>query len=259
MSSGNYRQQWRELAIEKKLSIVVVPVLIAAISVGIPLLAQGGGSDPPAPSPTAATAALQVVDLAVTGGDVSKPGGYDNTQAIDLTVRNTGDVVSVVTRARLVVRDTGMLTICQAGGGLGPSETYDVQLPADAAKGETVDAKVSQQIQPGAADRFDIRLDVPEPERQTGFWLYQLDVLLSHDGAPKPLQAGTVLVSAPYLPAPGVFWSGTENKESYEGAGSAEVKRCLQDNEATLERMLAVDGERSPQMGPGLLEPPAGL
>jgi hypothetical protein len=126
-----------------------------------------------------------------------------------------------------------------------------VQLPTDAAKGETVDAKISQQVQPGDADRFDIRLDVPEPERRTGFWLYQLDVLLRHDAAPKPLQAGTVLVVVPYLPVPEVFWSGTKNKDD---RGASE-KRCLQDNEATLERMLALDGERSPRMSLDLLEP----
>ncbi len=257
MSSGNYRQQWRELGIEKKLSIVIVPVLIAAISVSIPLLAQGGDSSSPAPSPTAAAAALQVVDLAVTGGDL-RANDLEDTQAIDLTVRNTGDVVSVVTRARLVVRDTGFVEICQAGGGLEASESYDVLLPGEVAKGETFEAKVSQQILPGSADRFELRLDVKEPDRQLGRYLYQLDVLLLHDAAREPLAAGTVVVSAPYMPDHHDFWSGTEFKDSFEGPGSAEVKQCLQDNEAAFKRMVALDGERVPELTLDLLEVPPG-
>ena len=42
---GNLRRNWAELSFEKKLSIVVVPLLLAVISAGLPILLSGGGDD----------------------------------------------------------------------------------------------------------------------------------------------------------------------------------------------------------------------
>jgi hypothetical protein len=81
-------------------------------------------------------------------------------------------------------------------------------------------------------------------------------VQLLHDAAPEPLPAGTVIVSAPYMPDHFDFWSGTESKESFEGPGSAQVKQCLQDNEAAFKRMLELEGERAPELTRDLLEAP---
>lgn len=42
---SNLRRSWAELSLEKKLSIVVVPLVVAAIGAGVPLLAADGGGE----------------------------------------------------------------------------------------------------------------------------------------------------------------------------------------------------------------------
>jgi hypothetical protein len=250
-------REWRELSFEKKLGLVVVPLLGTVIGVTVPILASGHGSSKPSEA-TAPTENLQVVDLAVSGGEPHGPIGPPlKPPTIDLTVRNVGQVVSIVKRIGFRVRATGFVKICQAGGGLEPSKNYNILLPPHARSGELLMYKVSQQIAPNAADRFTIRFDIPEPDRQLGYYMYQLDVLLFHDQAKRPVPAGTVVISAPFLPTGDVFWSGVpaNQRASYEIPGSAEVKACLVANEATYKRMLSIDGERSPLMTRARLKP----
>jgi hypothetical protein len=252
---GNLRRNWAQLSFEKKLSIVVIPLLLATIAAGIPLLAGGGDSSSTGSSESDARAPrsnLEIVDLAVTGGSLR--GDPKAIQTIDVTVRNAGDLVSVVKRMGFRVRATALLKICQAGGGLEASEGYKVILPPDPEPGQLVEAKVSQQIGPGRADRFTLGLDVPEPARQYGDRLYQLDVLLYHDTMKRPVHAGTVVAAAPYLPDKSYFWSGQINPKSDEWGGpDSPVWQCFDNNEAELERMLALRGQRSPELSDALL------
>lgn len=251
----NLRRSWAELSFEKKLSIVIIPVLLALISVGVPILVSGDGGDGGASNGQTTDrprSSLEVIDLAVTSG--SPRGTPEAIQKIDLTVRNAGDLVSVVKRLGLRIRASGLLRICQAGGGLEASEAYKVELPPDPAPGEVVEAKVSQQIPPGEADRFTVGLDVPDPARQFGDRLYHLDVLIYHDTEKRPIRAGTVLASAPYLPNNYYFWSGQPYPRSeLRGEAGTQVAKCLDANEATLKRMLTLEGERSPALSRDLL------
>jgi hypothetical protein len=247
------RRQWSELAFEKKLSIVVVPLVVALLGIAVPVLqlfgdddGDDGGRAPAGPAPS-----LEIVDLAVTDGDPRAEPRV--TQAIDLTLRNRGDLVAIVTGVSLRVRETAFLEICQGGGGLEVSETYDVLLPPDAEPGQVIESKVSQELAPGAADRFVLRLDVPDPDRQLGQYLYQLDVLVSHDAARTPLRAGTVLVSAPFLPTEFAFY--TPNRDLYSAPEAARERRCSQRNESTFRDFLALDGERQPGLSEQLLAP----
>jgi hypothetical protein len=253
-------QRWRELSFEKKLAGVIVPVLVTAISVTVPILAGGSGSkETPvaAASPPAHTAKLQVLDLAVSGGN---PGvllrDRPTPSKIDLTVRNAGSLVSVLTRLGLRVRATGFVAICQAGGGLEPSKNYDVLLPPRAHIGQLIRYKLSQQVAPNNADRFTVRVDVPEPARQLGTYLYQLDVLLFHDQARAPVKAGTVIVAAPFVPTPPDFWSAAPAKwrAEFAGAASGPVKECMMKNEAVYRTILALKGERSSLLNKDVLK-----
>ena len=109
---GNLRRNWAELSFEKKLSIVVVPLLLAAIGTGVPILIGALGEDASAPPPEPAPRpSLEVVDLAVTGGENEDP-----LQAVDVTVRNAGDLVSIVRGMELHVRASAPLTVCTGGG-----------------------------------------------------------------------------------------------------------------------------------------------
>jgi hypothetical protein len=234
-------RQWRKLTFEKKLGISV-PLLIASITgVLVPVLLSSGGE----PAASKHESQLEVVDLSAADGS-RKLGAEDPLQALDITVRNLGDTVSVVKRVGLRVLDHGVIKVCQAGGGLEPSAQYKVILPPRPVKGALVSAKLSQQIPAGEADRFIIGMDLPNPARQSQDVIYQLQVLLFHDTSKEPLDAGTVLVSAPRRIFAQDFWSSVP--VSARAAFAGEVGDCLQTNEKTAKRMLKLDGERPPSM-----------
>ncbi len=174
---------------------------------------------------------------------------------LDLTVRNIGDQPAVIKRLGLRVRDTGLLRIPQAGGGLEPSKDYDVLLPARPRVGELAVYKLSQEVEPRASDRFTVRLDEPEPYRQIGPRLYELDVLLYHDTSMAPVKAGTALVAVPYLPSKDLFWAGVapDSRSGWAGSGALST---MKGNEKTFRRMLALPGERSPEMNSELVDVP---
>lgn len=148
-----------------------------------------------------------------------------------------------------------MLTIPQAGGGLEPSRNYDILLPPEPRAGQLVRYKLSQQVEPGTSDRFTVRMDQPEPERQLGIRLYQLEVLLYHDTATAPLKAGTALVATPYVPDKLYFATGIppDLRAGYKGS---DALGTMQTNEATLRRMLALDGERAAGLDADLVDVP---
>ena len=243
---GNLRRNWAELSFEKKLSIVVVPILLAAIGTGIPILVGALGDDDtprsprqdPTPRPN-----LEVVDLAVTGGENREP-----LQAIDVTVRNSGDLVSIVKRMALRIRASAPLTTC-TGGGAGPlpsSQRYEVLLPLKPAPEQRVEAKLSQQIGPGEVDRFTVALNVPD----TALFrtqLYQLDVLLYLDSGERPFAAGPVVASAPYPPSEYDF------PAAWPPAVRRQFEDCFETNQANFRRILALEGERAPALTLDLL------
>jgi hypothetical protein len=241
----NLRDQWREISLEKKLAMFVAPVVVAILSgILVPVLtgAFSGGDGAPKRS-----AKLEVVDLAVGGGTFQRllSGPPSKLQFVDVTVRNTGDLVSVIKRASFRIQAFGFLRICGAGGGLEPSENYNVTLPPRPKIGDEVAAKVSQQIAPNAVDRFTFRLNVPFRAMQLGTYLYQLDVKLFRDTEPRPLDAGKVLVSIPYTPNRVGYFPPPDGRSGFP--------ECERPNLATFKRVVALEGVRSPNLSEGLL------
>jgi hypothetical protein len=229
------RQQWREISLEKKLAMFVAPVVVAvATAVIVPRVTGqtgggGGGS-------TTKEAGLQVVGLDVASGP--------DAPSVDVTLRNTGDTVSVVTGAVLTVRDFGLVGPCVSSAALEPSAAYDVELPLDPAKGETIAVDLSQQLPADTADRFTLRMNVRDPSLHGGPRLYALGIGLRHDDAATPLDAGTAVVSAPHLPATSSFPGHLP-----EGADAdPDAAGCAEENLSTYERFLALDAERPPEM-----------
>lgn len=237
MPSGRLRDQWNDLGLEKKLGVVVVPLVVAAVTVGVPLLAGHGG--PPEPKPK-----LELVDLAVRSGDSGRliriRRNHDpeftpfKPPRADITVVNSGKLVSVVKRIDFNVVDSGLVRICQGGGGLEPSKNYKVLLPPSPHRSDSIRFKVSQQVPPGRADRFTVSFDVPEPARQEGDRLYALDVLVYHDTAGRPIRAGRILIAAPLDPDTRYF---------------DRVQRpCSTHNEQVFRRLFAVRATRAPNL-----------
>jgi hypothetical protein len=248
------RRQWSEFSLEKKLG-VLSPVAIAVVTgVVVPILLSGGSSDSE-PSSDDREAQLEVIDLAVTDGTVLTPERLD-PPSVDLTVRNAGRLVSIVKRVGLRVLEFGAVEICQQGAGLRPSASYDVLLPTNPDEGQFFEVKVSQQIPPGEADRFTLRLEVPEDAFFRGRYLYQLEVLLYHDTDPEPISAGKALVSVPTLPDHRYFWSAVPPslRDSYRGSEVKSIRQCLKRNDETFRELLALEGERSGQLTLELME-----
>ena len=133
---------------------------------------------------------------------------------------------------------------CEGGAGLDPSVEYDVILPAEPERGETVEVDVSQQVPANSADRFTVRLTTPEENLGDGTRLYQLDVELLHDAAARPLEAGTVLVAVPFDPDSRLLSLGSGQPDDYP----ADLRACYETNEATFLDVLELEGERSPEL-----------
>ncbi len=234
------RKQWREISLEKKLAMFVAPVVVAVVTaIVVPRVTGASGDDGGGSTTVSVTTrdeVLEVVDLAATSGP--------DAPAIDVSVRNIGDAVSVVTGAVLTVRDFELIGPCVQGAALPPSAAYEVELPVDPAKGDTVDVDLSQQIPAGTADRFLMRMHVPQLKAAEGSRLYALDVALRHDAAGEPLPAGTAIVAVPHLPATSFFpFDLPEGADAVPGAHD-----CAEKNLADYERFLELDAVRPPEM-----------
>ena len=177
---------------EKKLSIVIIPLVTTFIGVGVPLaLTTGGGGD---------QGSLAPAGLAVT----NEP---DKTPRIDLLLRNTSEDVAVIDRVEFRVLDFERSEgdNCPKGGADIPvSETYELVLPAEDGAGRTATIDTAQQLRPGEADRFSFRASLDDP---SAVWLsenpllgearfFQLEAHVYHDGEPKPLLAGQAILRA---------------------------------------------------------------
>jgi hypothetical protein len=237
MSRKSLRAKWSEIPFERKIAMFVAPIFVAVASAFLVRLLSGGSGG----GERRATK-LEVVDLVVGGGairDVDEPA---DPPFIDITLRNAGDLISIVKRARFTVRSFGVIERCEGGAGLDPSVQYDVELPVDPQPG-ILEVKVSQQVPPNEADRFTFRLGVADPDPRFDPYIYQLDVALFHDTEERPLPVGAVLVSTPTLPNPFSLDPG----EALEGD-------CFERNIATFNRMIQLEGVRSPQLTSDLLE-----
>jgi hypothetical protein len=186
-------------------------------------------------------ALLEVTDLTVKNDGQSSP-------AIDVKVVNRGEKVSFVTRVGFVIRTVGDLVdplrddSCYQGAGYSPvTRFYDVPLPGEGGEDQTIMAKdVSQEIKADAVDRFAFRLAVPERFRSeiastVGISrLFQLDVLIFHDSKATPMNAGTVLLAAPFPRWEYFDWN----------PGVSPPSACESENRRRLTRFLKLSGTR---------------
>lgn len=143
---------------------------------------------------------LEVVALVVEEGQYLADEGTFKPPAIQLSVRNIGQQVSVVTGVRLQVLDYAYLPFCQSGGGeLLVSGTYDLLLPEDPEVNHAAFVDVAQSIEPNGADRFQVRVQAPLDMVPEGTYRYRLRVSLLRDGESDPLEAGVAVIESPLL------------------------------------------------------------
>ena len=168
----------------------VAPVLLAIVTgVLVPLLLRAANQDESASS-----------HLAVAGLTADS---VDQTNEIVLTVSNPTQEVAVVGRVDFRVLTSRRLVPCGTHV-VNDSQTeitgsYDLFLPPeDGDDSARVDTR--QKIQVNDADSFRFVLRGDRPTR-----IYQLAVLVYHDGEAEPLESGNVIVIAPFHSAAQYF------------------------------------------------------
>jgi hypothetical protein len=122
---------------------------------------------------------------------------------LDVSLRNDGELPSLVTGVRVTLRRIGVLEPCAAIGGISAVSaryTVDVPVPAPAVP-VRLDRPVRFEVLPRSLDRLTVSVG-PETADLHGF-VYVADVELVHDGSER-LAVGRAVVVAPpdYGPPP---------------------------------------------------------
>jgi hypothetical protein len=230
------QQKWLGLSFEQKLSIIIAPLLIALVSgIAVPAINNALKKDP-APE-------LRVIDLVVRNGN-----DREEKPSVEVTLHNRGDQRSIVKRVLFKIVDFAHLPTCFTAGALEASKQYEVLLPTQPKKDEVVEGNISQQLAPDEADRFVFRFDLPaeyiENEGEDLHNIYLLDVTLVHDDDAS-LHVGRSIVSAPVAPYPEATWLDDPRAAAEASGYDPQVISCYESNKAALQRMLALEGERS--------------
>lgn len=235
-----------------------VAVVLVVASVAILTIAPDPAVPPAvaanAPTPTPGPQ-LQVSQVAVA------PSGDDGMLvAIDVTVRNDGARVAVLTGVDLTIEGFAFAPACQVGGNVQVSGTYQATLPDDPKPGKVVHVTLHQQVDPGGVDRFTITLKAPEKHRgrpsALASFVYLATLSVTQDAAGAPADGGSVLLDAgsPLVDNISYFAAARDATAADVGTGGlcggeASCVRtqldCWNTNRAALLPLLAVPATRS--------------
>jgi hypothetical protein len=231
-------------------------VVLVVASVAILTLAPEPTPPQPAPTPTPGP------QLTLSQMGVLAPDGSGSLATLDVTVRNDGDRVAVLTGVDLTVDDFGFLPACIFGSNLDVTGTYQANLPDNPLPGTVVRVTLHQQVEAGGVDRFTIALKAPSGHAGTtsgsiGSFVYLLRLSVVQDAAGPAVAAGPVLVDAgSALDANGTFYFAADRDATAADAGTGGVcggdadcvrqqVTCWNANRSILLRMLAVPATRS--------------
>ena len=174
---------------------------------------------------------------------------------IDLTVRNTGTMTTIVTGTEFRVKVAERIDSCKPEGGpLRISGHYTVTLPDPIPRAPfSIKHSIRHEIKPNAADRFALSLGPKVwPIDAPSLLLYQVDVLIHHDDpSTGPVFAGTALLSSPiYL---GERYGEGQYREffdllpaSHEWNELFHYNDCIKKNREKVNRFFQLAGHRSP-------------
>lgn len=235
-------------------AIVLVVASVAILTIAPDPAAPAVVSTVPAATPTPGPQ-LQVSQVSVG------PSGDDGLLvALDVTVRNDGGRVAVLTGVDLTIVGFGFAPACQVGGNVQVTGTYQATLPDEPAAGQVVHVTLHQQVDPGGVDRFTITLKAPENHkgRPTALasFVYLASLAVTQDAAGAPADGGSVLLDAgsPLVDNISYFSAPRDATAADVGTGGlcggeadcvrAQVE-CWNANRATLLPLLSVPAVRS--------------
>lgn len=241
MGVSSFVRKWQDLAFDAKLR-VIIPATIAVLSaIAVPTIGALTGGDDERPPPPATSTDLEFIDVRVAN-DHARADADGNplpsVPSVAIRLHNRGNQRTILTNAKLSVREVAAVDFCQAGGTLDVSGNYDVVLPASAEVGDTLDVPLSQQLGADQADVFTISFTTDPDDDQFQYRIYELGLSLEHD-TDRVLDAGSFLISVPLAPFDFDLLTD-ENKVSSEAA-------CYAANEAAVARILDGGAVRSEQ------------
>jgi hypothetical protein len=177
------------------------------------------------------------------------------TPQIDITVRNPGKELALLTQARITIEDSERLAMCayNIGDMIPSSKDYALELPVMPTPRERVVVRpLHQEVQSGAVDRFRILFKVENPGLNN--YLYALRVELVTDRGSTPVEVGRFVIGLPSPPYGGSPILPAGESAPNVGGGSERLAStwCLRRNLAAVKRLLGERRKRSPTLA-GLL------
>lgn len=234
-----------------------VAVVLVLVAVGVLTLAP----EPVDPGPTSSPTASAGPQLTLSQVDVIAATGSGSVATLDVTVRNDGQQLAVLTGFDLTIDGFGFLPACLYGSNLEVTAKYSATLPDNPKPGQVVHVTLHQQVEPGRADRFTIGLRAPRThagkDASIDAFVYLMRVSVVQDSAGAALAAGSVLVDAGApLDADGTFYLGVARDATATDVGTGGLcggeadcvrtqVQCWNANRATLLPLLAVPATRS--------------
>jgi hypothetical protein len=106
---------------------------------------------------------------------------FKDSDSLDIQLRNTGNEVSVVKRIEIRIRRKWVLRPDgEAKSALVASGNYNLKIDTAIAPGDIVSKNVSQQLEPGKADRFFVSLGAIQKDIPNSY-IYQADIVVVSD------------------------------------------------------------------------------
>jgi hypothetical protein len=181
--------------------------------------------------------------------------------ALELVLHNEGAKRVVLNRAVFRIRRFTRLSTCFFQGDLDVAKTFAVTLPARPTPDQSVEvSRLARQLAPDEVERLRFRFSLPVRSLRVGRrriaisaaqnddrYLYAIDMSVYHDRRRVPLNAGSFLVSLPFVPGTQLWTKGAE-VSGFLGPDPDSVVSCEKANSKALRAFIETPGERAPAL-----------
>lgn len=198
---------------------------------------------------------LQVDQVTLTPPTVAS--GFINPFKVDIKLLNGGTQLAAINNARLVIQQFAVIPQCGSQGGFVSTGSYDANMPTSPSQGSVVNIAISQLVDAGGADRFDLLLRTPIKNGDVvdKIYLYRINVYLQYNSDERSIDAGEVLITLPLTPTDGngYFWSHEVASQqtalqSENGSGYPALQQCLIANSHNINAILSLPAIRAPDI-----------
>ncbi len=182
----------------------------------------------------------EIEEGAGSGSASVETGHLPSSAALDITVRNDGDLPVVLTSADFVVQKAEPLTTCAAtGGGLSVSVAYDVRLPEKQVP-YVQSHKLHFLVKQRSVDRLSFTIGPRSLGVSAEPWLYQVQLTLAQQQPRLSLPVGSALLVEPAILAEDIA------RDDF-GVGPMEPG-CRARQGRQVDELLRLEGRASPQL-----------